>query len=57
MVAHRGRRGRGRPRAAGLVRGGDVAYFTGQLDAYAALEGAGRAAIDRGNASALFPKP
>jgi len=33
-----------------------VAYFTGQLDAYAALDAAGHAAIDRGNASALFPK-
>lgn len=31
-----------------------VAYFTGQLDAYAALDGAGHAAIDRDNASALF---
>ena len=33
-----------------------VAYFTGQLDAYAALDAAGHAAIDRTNASALFPR-
>jgi predicted TIM-barrel fold metal-dependent hydrolase len=31
-----------------------VSYFTGQLDAYAALDAAGHAAIDRGNACALF---
>jgi predicted TIM-barrel fold metal-dependent hydrolase len=34
-----------------------VAYFTGQLDAYAALDADGHAAIDRVNAAALFPKP
>jgi len=33
-----------------------VAYFTGQLDAYAGLDDAGHAAIDRGNAGALFPR-
>ena len=33
-----------------------VAYFTGQLDAYAALDAAGRTAIDRENAAALFAK-
>jgi predicted TIM-barrel fold metal-dependent hydrolase len=33
-----------------------VSYFTGQLDAYAALDAAGHGAIDRGNAAALFPK-
>lgn len=32
-----------------------VSYFTGQLDAYAALDAAGHAAIDRGNAELLFP--
>jgi predicted TIM-barrel fold metal-dependent hydrolase len=32
-----------------------VAYFTGQLDAYAGLDAAGHAAIDRGNAMRLFP--
>jgi predicted TIM-barrel fold metal-dependent hydrolase len=31
-----------------------VSYFTGQLDAYAALDAAGHAAIDRGNAAGLF---
>lgn len=34
-----------------------VAYFTGQLDAYAALDAAGHAGIDRANASALLPNP
>ncbi len=34
-----------------------VSYFTGQLDAYAALGADGHAAIDRDNAAALFPKP
>ena len=33
-----------------------VGYFTGQLDAYAGLDDAGHAAIDRGNAAALFPR-
>lgn len=32
-----------------------IALFTRQLDAYAALDAAGHAAIDRGNAEALFP--
>jgi len=32
-----------------------VSYFTGQLDAYAALPADGHAAIDRGNAERLFP--
>ena len=31
-----------------------VAYFTGQLDAYAALDGDGHEAIDWRNANALF---
>jgi hypothetical protein len=31
-----------------------VAYFTGQLDAYDALDAAGHAAIDRANAARLF---
>jgi hypothetical protein len=33
-----------------------VSYFTGQLDAYAALDAAGHAAIDRESAVALFAK-
>ena len=33
-----------------------VSYFTGQLDAYEALDADGHAAIDRGNAAALFPR-
>ena len=33
-----------------------VSYFTGQLDAYAALGEDGHAAIDRGNAQVLFPE-
>jgi predicted TIM-barrel fold metal-dependent hydrolase len=33
-----------------------VAYFTGQLDAYAALDAAGHAAIDRRNALEIFQK-
>jgi predicted TIM-barrel fold metal-dependent hydrolase len=33
-----------------------VSYFTGQLDAYAALDASGHIAIDRSNAVALFPK-
>jgi len=33
-----------------------VSYFTGQLDAYSALDATGHAAIDRGNAAALFPQ-
>jgi predicted TIM-barrel fold metal-dependent hydrolase len=33
-----------------------VAYFTGRLDAYAALDAAGHAAIDRDNARALFAR-
>jgi predicted TIM-barrel fold metal-dependent hydrolase len=33
-----------------------VAYFTGQLDAYAGLDASGHAAVDRGNAAALFAK-
>ncbi|HVN87055.1 MAG TPA: amidohydrolase family protein [Candidatus Binatia bacterium] len=33
-----------------------VSYFTGQLDAYAALDGQGHAAIDRRNAESLFPQ-
>lgn len=33
-----------------------VAYFTGQLDAYAALDAAGHAAVDRENAAQLFPQ-
>ena len=33
-----------------------VGWFTSQLDAYAPLDPAGRAAIDRGNAEALFPR-
>jgi 6-methylsalicylate decarboxylase len=33
-----------------------VTYFTGQLDAFAALSADGHAAIDRGNAEALFPE-
>jgi len=32
-----------------------VSFFTGQLDAYAALDAAGHAAIDRANAELLFP--
>jgi predicted TIM-barrel fold metal-dependent hydrolase len=32
-----------------------VGYFTYQLDAYAALDGIAREALDRGNASRLFP--
>ncbi len=32
-----------------------VAYFTGQLDAYTALDESGRKAIDRDSAAALFP--
>jgi predicted TIM-barrel fold metal-dependent hydrolase len=32
-----------------------VAYFTGQLDAYEPLDASGHAAVDRGNAQALFP--
>ena len=32
-----------------------VGFFTGQLDAYAALDAAGHAAIDRANAELLFP--
>lgn len=32
-----------------------VSWFTGQLDAYDALDADGHAAIDRGNAAALFP--
>jgi len=32
-----------------------VGYFTDQLDAYAALDGIAREALDRGNASRLFP--
>jgi predicted TIM-barrel fold metal-dependent hydrolase len=32
-----------------------VAYFTGQLDAYAALDASGHAAIDRTNAEAIIP--
>jgi hypothetical protein len=31
-----------------------VSYFTGQLDAYAALDADGHAAIDRSNAELLF---
>lgn len=34
-----------------------VSYFTGQLDAYAALDATGHAGIDRVNAAALFPDP
>jgi len=33
-----------------------VSYFTGQLDAYAALDADGHAAVDRENAEALFPQ-
>ena len=33
-----------------------VAYFTGQLDAYAELDAAGHTAIDRESATALFAK-
>jgi predicted TIM-barrel fold metal-dependent hydrolase len=33
-----------------------VSYFTGQLDAYAALDANGHAAIDRTSAAALFPQ-
>ena len=33
-----------------------VGYFTAQLDAYGALDADGHAAIDRGNAEALFPR-
>ena len=33
-----------------------VSYFTGQLDAYAALDAEGHAAVDRRNAEALFPQ-
>jgi predicted TIM-barrel fold metal-dependent hydrolase len=33
-----------------------VSYFTGQLDAYAALDADGHAAVDRRNAEALFPR-
>jgi predicted TIM-barrel fold metal-dependent hydrolase len=33
-----------------------VGWFTSQLDTYAPLDPAGRAAIDRGNAEALFPR-
>jgi hypothetical protein len=32
-----------------------VSFFTGELDAYAALDAAGHAAIDRANAELLFP--
>lgn len=34
-----------------------VSYFTGQLDAYDAVDADDHAAIDRGNAAALFPRP
>jgi len=33
-----------------------VSYFTGQLDAYSALDADGHAAIDRESAEALFPQ-
>jgi 6-methylsalicylate decarboxylase len=33
-----------------------VTYFTGQLDAYGVLDAGGHVAIDRANATALFPK-
>lgn len=33
-----------------------VSYFTGQLDAFTALDASGHAAIDRGNAAALLPQ-
>jgi len=33
-----------------------VSYFTGQLDAYGALDADGHAAVDRRNAEALFPQ-
>src|SRR5213593_1225695 len=33
-----------------------VSYFTGQLDAYAALNAEGHAAVDRHSAAALFPQ-
>ncbi|NBU28802.1 MAG: amidohydrolase, partial [Caulobacteraceae bacterium] len=33
-----------------------VGYFTGQLDAYPALDGMTREALDRGNAARLFPQ-
>ncbi len=33
-----------------------VRYFSGQLDAYAALDGDGHGAVDRKNAEALFPE-
>lgn len=33
-----------------------IGYFTGQLDAYDGLDRDGHAAIDRGNAAALFPR-
>lgn len=33
-----------------------VSYFTGQLDAYAALDPDGHAAVDRQNAEALFSR-
>jgi predicted TIM-barrel fold metal-dependent hydrolase len=33
-----------------------VGYFTGQLDAYAALDAGGHAAVDRHNAAPLFPQ-
>jgi predicted TIM-barrel fold metal-dependent hydrolase len=33
-----------------------VAWFTSQLDGYAALDDAGHAAVDRGSAEVLFPK-
>jgi predicted TIM-barrel fold metal-dependent hydrolase len=33
-----------------------VAHFTGQLDAYEALDDAGHAAVDRRSAAALFPR-
>ena len=40
------------------INGHEVAHHTsgGQLDAYAALDCAGHAAIDRGNAEAIFPR-
>jgi hypothetical protein len=33
-----------------------VTYFTGQLDAYGALDADGHAAVDRRNVAALFPQ-
>jgi hypothetical protein len=33
-----------------------VGYFTGQLDAYAALDAGGHAAVDRRSAEALLPR-